>query len=213
MTKLIANFLLLNLNDEEIDEVIAKKSATATTTTAATVNNNNNTSVNCEELKNEAPRDTSLTISKFHGVLGDWVNYFDSAQSKKMDEMIRIKFESQKLKITSETLVATRRVQKYGRIIPLSGGDQEKMWTTTENDDYSGLTMKSRAMIPFRKKPIFTKAEAMFIRRKDKVVIVEENKNKLKGEGNSPGWFVRLFQAVITCCFCCGRVKPGYTTF
>lgn len=191
MAKLIANFLHLNLNDEDIHEAIKSKNSYVLNMS--------------HELKNGMNQ--TISIGKFHGVLGDWVNYFSMEQAKMVDDMIKLKFESQNLKMTADTSVALKRLENYGRFMVFEQNEKKKLWTTNMNSDYSLLSLRSRSKTPFRKKPVFTKDEAIFIRKKDKVVIIEE---RVDCEINKPNWLIRVFRGMFACCF---PTKAGYTPF
>lgn len=204
MARVIANFLDLNLTDEELNEILSQKHAMINARDwgkekAVAENGAADSSSTVDARK------TALKISKFQGVLGDWVNYFSPEQTRRLDEMIRFKFESQELCLTDDATMAIRRINKLGRLV-----ESRAVPAKAQHSDMSSAngdtSTWARAKSNFRKKPIFTKAEAVFIRKKDKVFIVEERYQPDGPLLEQSSLWKRIF-----CCCCTNR--PGYTPF
>jgi len=200
MAKIIANFLDLNLTDEELNEILSQKHAMTNASDWGKVKDDGG-----DGHKN------SVKISKFQGVLGDWVNYFSPEQTRKLDSMISFKFKPQDLVLTDDAATAIRLINKMGRLVedraiqsvpekPSINGNEDNFLA----GDMSTLGTWARAKRKFRKKPVFTKAEASFIRRKDRVVIVEE-----RYQPDGPIERTSIWRRI----FCCCSSRPGYTPF
>ncbi|XP_046912060.2 sulfotransferase 1B1 [Dermatophagoides farinae] len=196
IVKLIVKFLNLNLDEKEIEMLIVDKQFIRNTSN--TMNGNDD----LQRQQEDSDRQHAHKVNKFHNVLGDWDNYLNIDQCRRVDEMIRIKFESQRLYLTDDAEMALNNVEKFGRILCnkpdnkpksrlLSGiGVTNAMLTMTP-------TRKSKST--FQKKLILTKDEAQFIRKKDKVIIIENIDDESDSNQNDKqsNWFSRIF------CFCC----------
>lgn len=207
MAKQISSFLELNLSDDEIAELIADKQlGTIDSPIQQPVTDHAEYS---GQPADDAHKKTSIKIEKFHGVLGDWVNYFSPNQARKMDDMIERKFESIHLNLVFDANMATKRIKKYGRILENKNSicngtvltDQPK--STTMNFENHRSTRS-----PSREKPVLTPEEAVSIRRKDRVVIMDEHLTKsTKNDDRSClccgfcwCWITRMTRSCIACC-------------
>ena len=194
MARIIANFLGLQLLDEEVNEILSQKHGMTS---------------DLGELKenDEANRKNAIKISKFQGVLGDYVNYFNAEQIDKLNDMIYNRLESQKLVLTDDASSALRRINKFGRLIE-DRISEKKVKKETPLLIAGDTSTWAKAKSKFRKKPVFTEAEAVFIRKKDKVVILEERYQPEIAPIERQSTWSRFLGAV----FCCGRQR-GYTPF
>ena len=186
----------MNLDEKEIEMLIVDKQFIRNTSN--TMNGNDD----LQRQQEDSDRQHAHKVNKFHNVLGDWDNYLNIDQCRRVDEMIRMKFESQRLYLTDDAEMALNNVEKFGRILCnkpdnkpksrlLSGiGVTNAMLTMTP-------TRKSKST--FQKKLILTKDEAQFIRKKDKVIIIENIDDESDSNQNDKQskWFSRIF------CFCC----------
>ncbi|KAI2807559.1 Sulfotransferase cytosolic 1B member 1-like [Blomia tropicalis] len=205
MARLIVDFLDLNLTDEELEEVLSQKHSK--------IENKNLDEIKEEPETSEINRNRSLKIGKFQGVLGDWINYFNPEQTRKLDYMIRLKFESQQLLLLDDASLAMKRINRFGRLVVHDIEDKRRRYNRNVGNDrsvrsYTALqpndiidnggtwtqTMKSK----FRKKPIFTKDEAAFIRKKDKVVILDDRYQPSDGNDHAHSedrWIIRFYDS------------------
>ncbi|KAH9390553.1 Sulfotransferase cytosolic 1B member 1-like [Tyrophagus putrescentiae] len=191
MARIIANFLGLQLLDEEVNEILSQKHGMTS---------------DLGELKenDEANRKNAIKISKFQGVLGDYVNYFNAEQIDKLNDMIYNRLESQKLVLTDDASSALRRINKFGRLIEDRISEKKvkrrDAFAYCRRHEHLG---KGKVQVPEE-----AQAEAVFIRKKDKVVIVEERYQPEIAPIERQSTWSRFLGAV----FCCGRQR-GYTPF
>lgn len=224
IAKLISEFLHLNLTINEINQVVVEKhpllaNNANNVVTAATKTEADPLLANAEKSEAAADditgRKTSLRIHKYHGVLGDWVNYFTPEQARRLDDTIRTRFESQRLVLTCDASTAVKRIQKYGRILDVHP-DKDKggsMMTRTQMLQrlITGQELEHGPAVfgnRLTAKPVLTKDEAVFIRRKDKVVILEDHHHHQARSAaalhQSAGVLRRLWWWVSSCCcWCC----------
>lgn len=208
MAEKIVQFLNLNLDKNEIEEIIINKQGKTN-------------AFNSDDLRRiqDPERNHSKRLNKFHNVLGDWDNYLNLEQIQTINDMIGIKFESQNLKLIDNAEQALENIEKYGRILK---NDNEMIRNVnqqanklTNGYDRASIMMSlassrnnSKTLSTNRKKLVLTKDEAMFIRKKDKVVIVEDNGND--NDPNDGNWLRRILAAIINYCCCCFGAIGGY---
>lgn len=194
---MISEFLSLSLTINEINEVVASKSGRD----PETKRKEDDTPDKAIE-STETPRKDSLKLHKFHGVLGDWVNYFTPDQTRRLDDIIRHKFESQRLNLTCDASTAVKRIQKYGRILddhPKEECTRARMFQFLLNGNASSSTSLADSESTAMLKPVLTKDEAVFVRKKEKVFILEEQQHR-GGLHQARGCWHRLWLALSWCC-------------
>lgn len=149
----------------------------------------------------DSDRQYAHKVNKFYNVLGDWDNYLDVEQCRRVDEMIRMKFESQHLYLTDDAETALNNVEKSGRILCNKPDPKPKSRLFNGiNDAMLTLTPIRKSRSTFHKKLILTKDEARFIRKKDKVIIIEntgDESDSNRNDNDQSNWFTRIF------CICC----------